>query len=73
MPKFYSRQKLLLAFEYALVIADVARTHNVEITPELVKRAEEMLVSEFSKKNPTRLSVDMLPNVLSVFETDLSK
>jgi len=71
--RFYSRKKLLLAFEYGVIIAEVAQKQGVEVTPELMKKAEIMIESEFSKKSPTRLAVDTLPNVLSVFELDLSK
>ena len=71
--RFYSRKKLLLAFEYGVVITEVAQKQGVEVTPELMEKAEIMIESEFSKKSPTRLAVDTLPNVLSVFELDLSQ
>jgi len=71
--RLYSRKKLLLAFEYGAIIAEVAQKQGVEVTPELMKKAEIMIESEFNKKSPTRLAVDTLPNVLSVFELDLSQ
>lgn len=70
---FYSKKKLLLAFEYGLVFAEAARELKHEITPELSKRFEEMLLNEFSKKSATTLAVDMYPNILSIFDTSMDK
>lgn len=70
---FFGRKKLLLAFEYGLVIAQTAQAQGIELTPEFVKKAEVMLEGEFKSQTPTHLSVNMLPNVMSVFELDLSK
>jgi hypothetical protein len=64
----YSRSKLILAFEYAMTIFNVAKEQNVEVTAELTKRAEEMILNEFHK-SPERIAIEMLPNVLSIFET----
>lgn len=70
---FYSKTKLILSFEYGLTIAHVAAQHNIELTPEIVNRAEEMMQNEFSSKSVTQLSVDMMANVLSIFETNLTE
>ena len=65
----YSEQKLLLAFEYGVILSETAKAQGVEMTPEIMKKAEEMLVNEFKNKTPTRLSVEMLTNILAMFET----
>ncbi len=70
---FFGKKKLILAFEYGMIFASCAKDHNVELTPELSLRFEKMLWNEFTKKNPTQLSIDMQANVLSVFETTLDK
>lgn len=70
---FFGRKKLFLAFEYGLTIAQTAHEMKVEMTPEIVERAERMIEGEFSTQTPTRLAVDIVPNILSVFELDLSK
>lgn len=70
---FYSKQKLVLSFEYGLTIAHVAHEHSIELTPEIVNRAEEMMLNEFSSKSATQLSIDMMANVLSIFETNLTE
>lgn len=71
-PFYFGRKKLFLAFEYGVVLAEVAQKQGVELTPEIVERAERMIEGEF-KKDPTRLSVDIIPNILSVFELDITK
>lgn len=69
----FSREKILLSFEYGLVIAEVAMKQKVKLTPELVEKAERMIEGEFQKKSIDRLAIEMIPNVMSVFELDLSK
>jgi hypothetical protein len=41
------------------------------VTPEMVAKAEEMILNEFSQKSSERLSVEMIPNILSTFDTKL--
>ena len=65
---FYSKKKLILAFEYAIVINNVAKEQKVDVTMELVRKAEDMILNEFHK-SPERIAIEMLPNVLSIFET----
>lgn len=69
----FSREKLLLAFEYGLTIAQVAQKHNVEIDAALVERAERMIEGEFKNQTAEHNAVNMVPNILTVFELDLSK
>jgi hypothetical protein len=63
----YGQKKLLLAFEYALILSQSAQNLEVELSPEIVKKMEEIIIKEFDK-SPTRLSVDMTANVLAAFE-----
>jgi len=62
-----------MAFEYGVLIAEAAKELNVELTPEIIKNAEVMIVGEFSSRTVEELATDMLPNILSAFEIDLSK
>lgn len=71
--QLFGKKKLLLSFEYGVILAQTALENKVELTPELIERAEKMIEGEFPKGNPTRLAVDMIPNIMSVFELDLSK
>lgn len=70
-PKFFNKQKLLLAFEYGVVLGDVAKQKGVEVTPEMVKRAEHLIEQEFTNNTAERLALDMIPNLLAIFETSL--
>lgn len=69
----FGKKKLLLAFEYGVILADVAKQKGIEVTPELMKRAEIVIENEFRVQTPTTLSVQMVQNLLAIFETDLSK
>jgi hypothetical protein len=69
----FGKKKLLLSFEYGVILAQTALENKVELTPELIAKAEEMIIGEFSKGNATRIAVDMIPNIISIFELDLSK
>lgn len=73
MPKFFGLKKLKLAFEYGMVLAKTAQEMKVEITPELMEKAEIMLAGEFSSQSAEQLAIDMAPNILSAFELDISK
>lgn len=66
----YSNQKLLLSFEYAITLSEVARKQKVKLTPELILRAEEIILKEFKSKSATKLSTEMIPNILAMFETN---
>lgn len=70
---FFGRKKLLLAFEYGLLISEVAKSQKVEITAELVEKAEKMLVGEAMTQTAQHMAVNITPNILSAFELDLSK
>lgn len=67
----YSNKKLLLAFEYGLILGESARDKGIELTPEIVARAEEIIQKEFVKNNSLQLAKDMIPNILAMFEPDL--
>jgi len=69
----FGKSKVLMAFEYGVLIAEAAKELNVELTPEIIKNAEVMIVGEFSSRTVEELATDMLPNILSAFEIDLSK
>ena len=66
----YNSQKLLLAFEYGLILSDVAKEKGVILTPELVKRAEDLIVKEFKANTASYNATHMVPNLLAIFETN---
>lgn len=64
-----NKEKLLLAFEMGVVLADVAKAQGVEVTPELVKRMEDIILSEFGHKSASKLACEMNVLLLAAFET----
>ncbi len=70
MFKIYGTKKLLLSFEYGLAIAKVAQDMNIELTPEIVERAEKIIEKEFSSNSAQNIAINMLPNILAIFETN---
>jgi len=64
----YSQKKLLLGFEYGVTLSDTMKGMNQELTPEIVSRAEDIIIKEFSQKNPERLAVEMIPNLMASIE-----
>lgn len=69
----YRPKKLLLAFEYGVMLSQVAQKQGVELTPEIVERAERMIYSEFTRNDDQFLATRAVPNILSVFELDTTK
>jgi len=73
LPFYFGRKKLFLAFEYGVVLAEVAQKQGVELTPEIVERAERMIENEFKNNGPTHLATQIVPLIMSVFELDITK
>lgn len=66
-------KKILLAFEYGLNLSECAREMKIELTADHAKRAEEMIQNEFATQNASFLAGNMIPNLMTVFEFDISK
>ncbi len=69
----FGRKKLLLAFEYGVILSQVAKDRGIEITPEMIQKAETMIENEARTRSTSKMATDMEPNILSIFELDLSK
>jgi hypothetical protein len=66
-------QKILLAFEYGVVLSQVAQELNIPLDKNKVEEIEKMIKNEFKKKTCEELARDMNVNILSTFETDSTK
>ena len=64
----FGKKKLFLSFEYGVTLATVAKTLDIELTRDIVQRAEDILIKEFSQKDPGRLATDMATTLLAVLE-----
>ena len=65
IPHFYSKEKLLIAFEYGITLREAI---HKPLTKEIVVRAEEIILKEFPKKTPLQLAFNMVPNLLAAIE-----
>lgn len=66
----YRNQKLRLAFEFGLTIASVAREQEVTLTPEIIERAEKVLVEEFSSRSASKIAGSMVAVILAILEPE---
>ena len=64
----FGKKKLLLAFEYGIILASVAREQGVELTPEISARCEDIILKEFTAKSTELVALDMVPNLLASLE-----
>lgn len=62
-----AKNKVLMAFEFALVVTEVAREMNIEITKELVKTAEDILLKEMVLGDSTYFAKEMQNLTMAVF------
>lgn len=65
---FFGKKKLLLAFEYSAVLHDSAHELGITITPEIIERAEILVLNEFKNKGKERLALEMIPNIMAILE-----
>jgi len=64
-----AKNKVLIAFEFALVMTEVAKKMNIEITKELVEIAEDILLKEMVLGDHVYFSKEMQNLVTAVFGT----
>lgn len=71
--KTYSKEKLLLAFEYGMLLAKTAQDMKIDLTTEIAQSAEIMLENEFTNETAEHLAMPnvMIPNIMSAFELNL--
>ena len=59
---------MIMAFEFGLVLSEVAKDRGMTLTAEISKRCEEILLKELTKKNWKQVCIEMVPNILASFE-----
>jgi len=64
----YNNTKLRLAIEFGTVVSETAQKMNVEITPEIMERAEKIIINELRTRSAQQVANDMIGIILSVFE-----
>jgi len=66
----YNNIKLTLAFEFGVILSDTAKDLGIPLTPELIKRAEKILLNEFRTRTASQIATNFVPLCLAVFETN---
>jgi len=66
----YNNTQLRLAFEFGTVLSETAKKMEVEITPELMDRAEKIIINELRTRTARQVACDMVPLILASFEVN---
>lgn len=64
----YGNKTLRVAFEFGLVLSEVAKEKGVELTPEISERAERIFIEELKINGLTKTALNFVPLVLASFE-----
>lgn len=64
----YNNIQIRLAVEFGTVVSETAKKMNFDITPEVMERAENIIINELRTRTPTQVAGDMVALVLAVFE-----
>ncbi len=65
---YFTKQKTILALEFGVVISDVAKNQNIEMTREIVLRAEKLLKEELGKRSAKHFACNMNVYTLAILE-----
>lgn len=66
----YGDRTIKLAFEFAVVLSEVAKEVQRDLTPEIITRAEDIFLNEVRTKGLQKTAINFIPLVLASFETD---
>ena len=64
----YGPKTLRLAFEFGLVLSEVAKEKGVTITSDISTRAEKILLNELKTNGFEKTALNFIPLVLASFE-----
>ena len=67
-PPVYGKKTLRLAFEFGLVLSEVAKEKKVELTSEISTRAEDILIQELRDKGFHKTALNFIPLILAALE-----
>ncbi len=65
----YGNKTIKLAFEFALVLSEVAKEKGIEMTPEISQKAEDIFIKEIREQGLEAVACQFVPLVLVCFET----
>ena len=61
----YSRQEMITAFEFGLILSQVAKDMNVTLNPDIVTEAEKNLIAELRQYGYKKTNLHFIPLVLA--------
>lgn len=64
----YGNKDLRVAFEFGVILSEVAKEKGVELTPEISERAEQILIEELKLNGLTKTALNFVPLVLASLE-----
>ena len=64
----FGTKKLRLAFEFGVIMSEGAKEMKIELTPEIVIRAEEILLDQAKTKSAQEFANQMNGCLLAAFE-----
>jgi hypothetical protein len=64
----YGKKTLQIAFEFGLVLSEVARERKVKLTPEMSVKAEDILIQELKKNGTRKTALNFVPLILAALE-----
>jgi hypothetical protein len=64
----YGPKTLRLAFEFGLVLSEVAKERKMELTSEISGRAESILIKELKDKGFRKTALNFIPLILAALE-----
>ena len=67
-PPVYGKRTLRIAFEFGVVLSEVAKERGIELTPETSERAEKILINELKINGLKKTALNFTPLVLAVLE-----
>lgn len=65
----YGNKTVRLAFEFGLVLSEVAKEKGVELTSVISERAENIFLNELKTKGFKKTALNFVPLILAAFET----
>lgn len=67
-PPIYGKKTLRIAFEFGVVLSEVALKNKVNLTSEISTRAEDILIKELRDNGFRKTALNFTPLILAALE-----
>ena len=67
-PPLWGEKTLKIALEFGVVLSEVAKEQNKEITPEITEKAEEVFIKELKLNGIDKTALNFVPLILACLE-----